>query len=329
MTALVSFVSLFISFAAAVLTARLLIPVFRKKGLVRTSLTQRDGGLTPGGTSAGMGVIPLAAGFAAAVLTGGILSLVTGTELITVTALRIFGGLLFVLLTALAAGLDDWRSLRGRENVHPIINIALFAVIARFYTALLTAGGDRSDILILPFAGQADIGIFYDIFCFLVLMGSCFGSIARADTGDIAASSAMFTGLSLAAAGGILGSAPAAVLGSALAGCALGGLVYGFPPAKLLCGRGGAALFGAASAAAAMGCGIPALAVPAALPLVFEGIFALIRLGSLAFTGKPVSAGSFCGWLCSLGLSYRGASLVNLIISLAGLVLTVFSALKI
>lgn len=324
MTALTAFLSLVLSFAVSALSARILIPRLKKRGLSHTVMIQRNGAFTPGPTAAGMGVFPLAAGILTGVLTGGIIALFT-EGFVPMTVSRVFGGLVFVLLTAFAGGADDWRSLRGRERVHPVIDLALFAVIVRFYMALLAAGGDRSDILVLPFAGQTDTGIFYDIFCFVLLLLTCYGS-NLSGTDDIACTSAMFTGLSLAAAGGILGSTPAAVWGAALAGCALGGLLYGFPPAKLLCGRGGRMLFGAAAAASAMGCGAPALLFFAALPLVFEGIFLLIRLMAFAFAGRTLTADSLAGWLCEKGLSYRAVSLLMTAVSLAGLVLTVLAA---
>lgn len=326
MTVLAAFLSLVLAFAGTALSARMLIPKFREKGLSRTSMTERDGAFIPGETAAGMGVIPLTMGLAAGILTGGIAAIFTGGDFITVTAFRIFGGLVFVLLTALAGGLDDWRSLRGRETVHPIVNAALYAVIARFYTALLSAGGDRSDILILPFFGQGDIGVFYDVFCMVLVLAAVFCGSAQSEACDISSASAMFTGLSLTAAGGILGSTPAAVLGASLAGSALASLIWSFPPAKLLCGKGGGAVFGAAAAAAAMGCGIPALLIPAALPLVCEGIFFLAKPVFFACTGRQINAGSFAGWLCGKGLSYRSVSLIMAGISLAGLVLTLAAA---
>ena len=325
MTALSVCVGLTVSFAAAALIARALIPVFKKKNFTRSPLVERGEALTPGEPAALFGVIPLTLGFLAGGLAGPIVSGMSG--MLPVTAFRLFGGMIFALLAALAGGLDDWRAFRG-GSVHPIVTFALYAVIVRFYTALLTAGGDRSDILVLPFFGQADLGVAYDILCFLLLLGSCYGGGVRTEAEDMAATSALIAGFSLAAAGGILKSVPAAVIGASLAGCALGGLIFGFPPAKIFWGRGGCVLFGAASAAAAMGCGVPALLIPAALPLFFEGVYALARLIVFAFAGKECPM-SFSGWLCSTGLSYRAVSLINLIISLAGAVLTVFSAAKI
>lgn len=329
MTALAALLGALAAFSVTALTAKKFIPKFRNKGITHTSLRQRGEAFVPGETAAAFGGIPLGLGFAAGGLVGTVILLLTGETLsLSVTLARLLGGILLALLLAAAGLLDDFRDIRGLSALHPLVRFALQAGIAACYLLALFLCGDRSTILVLPLVGQGDAGALYYILCLLLLIGAASGGSVQSETGDIAATSAMLTGFSLAVVGGILGSGPMSVLGFSLAGCALGVLLYSFPPPKLLCGKSGGMLFGGAAAAAAMSAGIPALLIPAALPLIFEGIFALVKLCVFAFAGKRLSAESFAGWLCELGFSYRGASLISLCISLAGFALTVFSAMN-
>lgn len=328
MTAVWAFLSAGAAFAVTALTTKKYLPKLKEKGFGRTPLIQKGEAFTTG-ERAVFGGIFLSAGFAAGLLTGTAASLIGGEQFTVSGGARLFGSLLFVLLTAVFGLLEDRREASGLPGLPAWICFSVPLGMALCFLAALILCGDRSTILVLPGLGQGDAGILYLLICLLLLTGLPFASAAQSEAGDIASVSAMFTGLSLAAAGGILRSLPTAVSGAALAGCGLASLLYSFPPAKVLCGKGGGLFFGAVTAAAVMGCGIPALAVPAALPLVLEGAFALAKLICFAVFGKEITAGSFAGFLCQKGMSYGSVSLLTAAVSAAGFVLTVLGAFSV
>ncbi|MBQ4051840.1 MAG: hypothetical protein IJD13_09420 [Oscillospiraceae bacterium] len=322
MTALWAFLAVIAAFAVMALVTKKYLPEWKEKGFCRAPLIQRGEAFTPGERAVFSGGF-LMSGITAGVLAGFLASLFEKEQLFTaVTGIRLFGGLFFVLLTAVFGLLEDRREVLGLSELLIAVRISVLTGIALCFLAALFLCGDRSTILVIPAWGQGDAGIFYLLFCLVLLAGMPLASAVQSEAGDIASVCAMFTGLSLAAAGGVLKSLPAAVLGAALAGCGLASLLYSFPPAKLVCGKGGGLFFGAAAAAAAMGCGVPMLLSPAALPLVIEGIFALVKLVWFAVSGKRITAGSFAGFLCQKGMSYRSVSLVMAGISFIGFVLT-------
>ncbi|MDD6032205.1 MAG: hypothetical protein PUC47_01790 [Oscillospiraceae bacterium] len=332
MTALAAVLSAAFAFGAAALTARFLIPRLREKGLSKTPVRQKDGIFVPGLPAPPFGGLSLAAGLTAGALVGALVLLLSQgnmlSELSVTRGFRLLGGLVMALLMGAVGLLDDYRQARGLSGLSGPVKLLLQAAVAVCFLLAMLLCGDRSTILILPFLGQADLGYGYHPLCLLLILGAAAGGERTAFSDGTAATCAMVTGFSLALTGGVLGSGPAAVLGFALAGCALGLLLYSFPPAKLRCGKGGGMLLGGAAAAAALGCGVPVLLLPAALPWLCEGVYGLIRLFVFALTGKKLQAESLGAWLEARGLSDKGVSGVGMLLSLLGFVLTLLCTWK-
>lgn len=332
MTGLAAILGAVFSFGVTALAARQMIPRFRNKGLSRTPVKKQGTDYVTGLPAPALGGFPLAMGLAAGVLAGLVLLALSGggspAELTVILWARLLCGLLLGLLMGAVGLLDDYRRGKGLPGLSRLTILLLQAAVGICYLTALILCGDRSTLLLLPFWGQADLGGFYHPLCLLLILGAAAGGERTAATDGAAATVALTAGFSLALAGGILGSGPSSVLGFALAGSALGLLLYSFPPAKLRCGKGGGMLFGSVAAAAAMGCGRPMLLLPAALPWLMEGAFALVQLFAFALAGKKTQAASFGGWLEEKGLSGKTVSGIYMAASLAGFGLTAVSALQ-
>lgn len=332
MTSLAAVLSAVLAFIAAALAARWMIPKLQKKGFSRAPVKRRGEDYVTGLPAPALGGLPVAAGLMVGVLVGLVLIALSGdgalAELTRVSAARALCGLLLGLLMGAVGLLNDYRGGKGLSSLSRPLILLLQAAVGICYLMALILCGDRSTLLVLPFWGQADLGGFYHPLCLLLILGAAAGGEQAGATDGTAATTALGAGLSLGLAGGILGSAPGSILGFSLAGGALGLLLYSFPPAKLRCGKGGGMLFGGMAAAAAMGCGSPALLIPAALPWLLEGIFALARVFAFALTGKRPQAASLGGWLEEKGFSSKAVTGMSMAVSLVGFALTAVSALK-
>ena len=319
------------AFGATVFAARRMLLWFQKRGLTKTPIVQQDGALAPGETAPVLGGLPMALGLLAGGACGLIAELLGGSSpaaLTAVSSARVVLGLLLGAVMAAAGLLSDYRESKGLAGLSRPATLVLWAAAGAAYLLGLILCGDRSTLFSWPFLGQADLGAFYHPLCLLLILGGAAGGEALAETDGAAATAGMGAGMALALAAGLLGSSCGVVLGFSLAGCALGILRGSFPPVKLRVGKGGGMLLGGAAAAAALGIGVPALFIPAALPWLAEGLFALLRVCRFALTGRDSGSGSLGGWFTRRGLSPKAVSAVYMGLSAAGILLTAVSALK-
>lgn len=327
MTTLASFLAAALAFGVTALTARRLIPWMQRRKLTRAPVRRREGEYITGQPAPVMGFLPLAAGLVAGVLPALVL-LAVDTEtpgLLATEVSRLAGGALLALGLGAVGLMDDYRHTRSLPGFSALFLTLAAGAVGLCYLAALILSGDYSTILILPWLGQVDLGIWYHPLCLLLTVGMTMGS-SQLDAADGAAPTASLTaGLALGLAGGMLGSSSAGVLGCALGGLSLAILLYCLPPVKLRCGRGGSMLLGGGVMAAAMACGAPAFLLPAALPWLAEGIYALVRSCRLALTGREM-APSLGVWLLERGWSDRWVACFWMILSLLGLALTILAA---
>lgn len=319
------------AFGVTMFAAHKMLPWLQKKGLAKTPVVRQDEALVPGETAPVLGGLPMALGLLAGGACGLIAELLSDSgpaALTAISAARVILGLLLGAMMAAIGLLSDYRESKGLPGLSRPVTLALWAAAGAACLLGLILCGDRSTLFSLPFIGQADLGAFYHPLCLLFILGAAAGGEVLAETDGAAATAGLGAGMSLALAAGILGSSSGAVLGFSLAGCALGILKGSFPPVKLRVGRGGGMLLGGAAAAAALGSGLPVLLIPAALPWLTEGVFALVRLCRFALTGRDSGCSSLGGWLMGRGFSPKAVSAVYMGLSAAGLLLTAVSALK-
>lgn len=314
---------------AFLLTAALGGPVagwFRKRGFGRSLMVKKGESVTPGREDAPeFGAVPLLIGLVPASLLALILLLVSGGSLSPgIEAGKMLAVLFSAALYAAVGLTDDWRLGRRIPEMPLFFRVALLLGVSVAFLIALRVLGERSDVVLVPFLGtQADLGIVWFAAMVLLLLGAaCGGDACGAVSGEGASVSLP---LSFAAAGvsAVFGMRGAASVSFAAAGASLGLLLYAFPPEKMREGRGGRMLLGTLPVMAAVAAGAPLFVLPAGIPFIFEGIYAIIRVVRLAF-GKAAGPGTLGAFLLDRGMSgkmvsglYAGAGLAGAAVSIA------------
>ena len=159
----------------------------------------------------------------------------------------------------------------------------------------------------------------------LLLLGACCGGDACGAVSGQCASASLPLAFASAGVSAVFGMRGMASVSFGMAGAALGLLLFAFPPEKMREGRGGRMLLGTLPVMAAVAAGAPFFILPAGIPFIFEGIYAIIRVVRQAFGKKP-GPGSFGGFLLDRGLSGKAVSGLYAGAGLAGAAVSILSA---
>lgn len=185
---------------------------------------------------------------------------------------RLFAGLLMALGFAVIGFADDYVKVAKKRNLGLTARQKLMIqfAVAGLYLWALYASGDRSTILIVPFFGQINFGVFYWP---LSLLGIVYfvNSVNLTDGLDgLAGSVTMMAALGFLAVSMALDNIPMQIFAAALAGGCLGFLIWNFYPAKVFMGDTGSLFLGG------MVCGL-AFATDMPLVLILVGIIYILE----------------------------------------------------
>ncbi len=207
-----------------------------------------------------------------------------------VLSARLFAGLLMALGFSLIGFADDYVKVAKKRNLGLTARqkLAVQFVVAGLYLWALYAAGDRSTILIVPFLGQFDFGVFYWP---LSVLGVVYfvNSVNLTDGLDgLAGSVTMMAALGFLAVSSLLGIVPMQIFSAALAGGCLGFLIWNFYPAKVFMGDTGSMFLGGSVVALAFGCGMPALLALVGIIYIIESLSVILQVISFKTTGKRI-----------------------------------------
>lgn len=316
------------AFLLTALTGKPLAAWLQKRGFGRSMMVKKGEGVTPGQDNAPeFGALPLLIGLIPASVLALILLLVTGSSLSPGIEA---GKMLAVLASGAlygAVGLtDDWRRGKRLPEMPLLGRVALILGVSIAFLVALRMLGERSDIVLIPFLGtQGYLGNVWLAAMVLLLLGAATGGDACGAVSGQAGSTALPLSLAAAGVSAVFGMRGMASISFAMAGASLGLLLYAFPPEKLREGRGGRMMLGTVPVMAAIAAGAPLFILPAGIPFIFEGIYAMIRVVREA-AGKKPGLDSLGAVLIDKGLSGKMVSGLYAGVGLVGAVLSIVAA---
>ncbi|TCL43804.1 phospho-N-acetylmuramoyl-pentapeptide-transferase [Harryflintia acetispora] len=203
---------------------------------------------------------------------------------------RLFLGLTMALAFGAIGFADDYikvvkkRNLGLRAREKTVAQI----LVAGAYLAGLYMAGDTSTILILPFLGQVDLGIFYIPFALFVIVGAVNAVNLTDGIDGLAASVTFVVGIGFMLCCALLSFGEMGLLATALAGGCLGFLIWNFHPAKMFMGDTGSMFLGGVVVALAFGIGQPAILILMGVVYIVETLSDIIQIGCYKLTHKRV-----------------------------------------
>ena len=294
------------AFAVSAVSGKFLIPFLRK---IKFGQTIKDIGPVWHKNKQGtpnMGGFMFIIGSAAGILIGYLIYRAGGgAPLGSVGGVKLFGGLGLALGCGFIGFLDDYIKDVKKQNLglRAKQKLALQLVVAVAYLAAVYLAGDTSTVVIFPFIGQLDLGIFYYILAVLFILFIS-NAVNLTDGIDGLAGSVTFV-VCLAALvmAGLLQQNGMGLYSAALAGGILGFLIYNFYPAKVFMGDTGCMFLGGSVLALGFGLNLPVLIAVFGIIYVIEALSVILQVISFQTTGKRIFKMSpihhhfeMCGW---------------------------------
>ena len=268
-----------LSFAVALALGPLILPLLRKLKFGQSIREEGPKGhYAKAGTPTMGGVLILTALTAASLVFAG-----DSRELWLVLFVTIGHGIIGFLDDYIKVALKRSLGLKARQKL--VGQILIAAVLAYAATALFGRGTD----LWIPFVGtQVELGLFYYVLIFLVLVGTTNAVNLTDGLDGLAAGTGMIASLAYACIAFYFGHASLAVFCMALAGACLGFLRYNVHPASVFMGDTGSLAIGGALAAVAVMTKTELLLVVVGGVFVVEALSVIIQVISFKSTGKRV-----------------------------------------
>ena len=327
-------VAAFIGFALSAVSGKFLIPFLQRikfgqtiKEIGPTWHKNKQGTPTMGGFMFYLGtVLGVVAGLV-------ILFLVNRSyEMELLEKARLFGGLGLALCFGFIGFLDDYIKVVKKQNLglKAREKMILQFIVCIAYLLTLYLAGDTSTVIMLPFVGAVEFGIFYYVLAVLVIIYGV-NAVNLTDGIDGLAGSVTFVvALAFIVITGILNLMGIGIFAAALAGALLGFLLYNFHPAKVFMGDTGSMFLGGAVIALSVGVARPFLFFITGFIYIMEALSVVLQVISFKTTGKRIFKMSpihhhyeMSGW--SEWKIVGVFSLVTLIFCILGIVWIIFS----
>ncbi len=203
--------------------------------------------------------------------------------------------LLYGLMLAIAFGLigffDDYLKIvrKHNEGLTPNQKLFLQILFGCAYLLLLHISGTRSTVLIIPFWGSIDIGVFYYPFALFAILALA-NAVNFTDGLDGLLSSVTFVaGIAYMIITCVLGMWEMGVMAAAMSGGCLGFLMWNAYPAKVFMGDTGSLFLSGLIIALAFGTGLPLFVVLIGIIYVVEAASVVIQMTYFKITkGKRI-----------------------------------------
>lgn len=241
-----------------------------------------------------MGGIMFIAGTCAGLLAGLIALRLTHTELFAETArlenIKLAAGVMLALANAFIGFTDDYVKVVKKRNLGLTARqkTIMQLLVAILYLITVYLAGDRGTVMIIPFIGQWDMGLFYYPFSVLVIY-FLVNAVNLSDGIDGLCGSLTFvSGVSLLLLCAMLAQYKQGIFAVALAASCIGFLLYNFHPAKVFMGDTGSMFLGGSIVAIGFGINLPAFLALAGIVYVLEALSVVIQVISFKLTKKRV-----------------------------------------
>ncbi len=257
----------------------------------------------------------------------------------------IFAGVYVIIIVCAGAADDRLKYFRSQPAGLPAVvrQLYLFAASLFLLLGLAVFGGRGETAVLLPFGlGYIEFGWTYYPLMALAMtlcvncfkLHFCFGGRERDFVGGL---NEVSGGLSLLTVGICCGvcTMPAGSTAANISACAcIGMLMWTLPPSKLISGTSGAYFAGAAFAAAVMLSKLELLLITAALPQLFDTVWAAVHFMRLRHSGGREEGGApvdtkrpLHSFLRARGYGEYAVILVFFVMSLIGAAVSVLFAL--
>lgn len=233
-----------------------------------------------------MGGLLFIVGITAAVVIGALLSGPGAPQ----RNMKLFSAMAMALAYGSIGFLDDYIKVVKKRNLGLTARqkYLMQLIIGVFYLVMLYLCGDTSTVVVVPFLGQIDLGIFYYVFAMIVITGFV-NAVNLTDGIDGLASSVTFVyALIFFVICGVLQRGGASIMAAALAGGCLGFLIWNFYPAKVFMGDTGSMFLGGMVVALAFDVGFPLLLALAGVVYWCEAFSVILQVISFKSTGKRI-----------------------------------------
>lgn len=203
---------------------------------------------------------------------------------------RFFAGIVMALAFGFLGFIDDYIKVVKKRNLGltAIQKIIIQLIISIAYLATIYLAGDTSTVIVIPFIGQLNLGIFYYPFCVFLIIGFV-NAVNLTDGIDGLASSVTFvTAIGFMVMSTMLNYMGMTLLSIALAGGCVGFLIWNFHPAKVFMGDTGSMFLGGMVVALAFGIGLPLIIVLAGIIYLIEAFSVMLQVASFKLTGKRI-----------------------------------------
>ena len=201
---------------------------------------------------------------------------------------KLVAGLLMALGFSLIGFIDDYIKVIKKRNLglNEIQKLVMQFVVIGVYLLCVWLHGDHSTILVIPFVGQFDIGLWY--YPLMILFTLFFvNAVNLTDGVDGLSSSVTFmVCCAFLVIGGLMTKPTLSLAASALAGGLLGYLIYNFYPAKVFMGDTGSRFMGGCVIAFSFMTGMPLLLVLAGIVYVCEAGSVVLQVLSVKIRKK-------------------------------------------
>lgn len=218
---------------------------------------------------------------------------------------RVLAGIVMAVAYGAVGFIDDYIKVVKKRNLGLTAKqkLVLQFLIAIAYLVTLYLLGTTS-VVIIPYFGYYDIGIFYWILSAILIVGVV-NAVNLSDGIDgLVGSMSFFSALAFMLLASVMKSQCSGIMASALAGSCLGFLLWNFNPAKVFMGDTGSLFLGGYLCALAYAVNLPILLIIIALPYILEMLSVVLQVAYFKLThGKRLFKMSpihhhfeMCGW---------------------------------
>ena len=210
-----------------------------------------------------------------------------GTRLETA---RYWGTVLLAVSYGIIGFVDDYIKVVKKRNLGLTViqKLIMQFVAAGLYLLILYTAGDTSTVLIIPFLGQLDLGVFYFPLCVVGIVYIT-NSVNLTDGLDgLCGSVTCVSALGFMTVSAVMGFGGINLLSTALAAACLGFLVWNFYPAKVFMGDTGSMFLGGMVTGLAFGIGMPLILAFLGIIYICESMSVVLQVISFKTTGKRI-----------------------------------------
>ncbi|SDM71878.1 phospho-N-acetylmuramoyl-pentapeptide-transferase [Acetanaerobacterium elongatum] len=204
--------------------------------------------------------------------------------------IKLLAGCVMALAYGFIGFTDDYIKVVKKRNLGLTASqkTIMQFVVAILYLMTIYLAGDHSTVLVLPFIGQWNLGIFYYPFAALIIYYMVNAVNLTDGIDGLCASVTFVCGIFLMLMCGVLHQDKEGLFAISLAAACIGFLIWNFHPAKVFMGDTGSMFLGGSVVAIAFGINMPAFLALVGIVYVLDALSVVIQVISFKLTKKRI-----------------------------------------